>query len=144
MDFTAMAATQHNNQEMAVYRTAISWLVLQDIQFGPTDATLLWDISTGQPRPIVSACFRRTLFDSIHSLSHPSIRTIQKFLNDRYVWHGIRKQAGYWLKTCKRLGPTIDHINIDIVVMTHLLTMIDRFSRWPETIPLTQRHVQGH
>ncbi len=32
--------TQHNNQEMAVYRTAISGLV-QDIQFGPTDATLL-------------------------------------------------------------------------------------------------------
>ena len=60
----------------------------QDVQFGPTDATLLCDVSTGQPRPIVPAAFRRTVSDAIHGLFHPSIRTTQKLLTDRYVWHG--------------------------------------------------------
>ena len=101
IDFTAMATAQQNDQEMAAYRTAISGLTLQDVQFGPTDATLLCDVSTGQPRPIVPAAFRQTVFDAIHGLSHPSIRTTQKLLTDRYVWHGIQKQVGSWAKTCK-------------------------------------------
>ena len=83
IDFTAMATAQQNDQEMAAYRTAISGLTLQDVQFGPTDATLLCDVSTGQPRQIVPAAFRWTVFDAIHGLSHPSIRTTQKLLTDR-------------------------------------------------------------
>ena len=95
-------SAQHADQEMAAYRTAISGLVLQDVQFGPTNTTLLCDISTGQPRPIVPASFRRTVFDAIHGLSHSSIRATQKLLTDRYVWHGIRKQDGSWAKHAKR------------------------------------------
>ena len=99
IDFTAVATAQQNDQEMAAYRIAISGLTLQDVQFGPTDATLLCDVSTGQPWQIVTAAFRRTVFDAIHSLSHPSIRTTQKLLTDMYVWHGIRKQVDSWAKT---------------------------------------------
>ena len=131
-------------------------LVLQDVQFGPTGSTLLCDVSTGHPRPIVPASFRKSVFDTIHGLSHPSIRTTQKLLTDRYVWHGIRKQVGNWAKNCqgqrhvkaplqtfKVPHQRFDHINIDIVGplpssqgYTHLLTMVDRFSRWPEAVPL--------
>ena len=162
IDFTAMATAQQNDQEMAAYRTAISGLTLQDVQFGPTDATLLCDVSTCQPRPIVPTAFRRTIFDAIHGLSYPSIRTTQKLLTDRYVWHGIWKQVGSWAKTCKPCQEAkiqrhtkaplqtfdvphrrFDHINIDLVGplpssqgYTHLLTIIDWFSRWPEAIPL--------
>ena len=44
VDFMAMAAAQRNDGEMATYQTATSGLVLQDVQFGPTDTTLLCDI----------------------------------------------------------------------------------------------------
>ena len=97
-----MATAQQNDQEMAAYRTAISGLTLQDVQFGPTDATLLCDVSTGQSMPFVPAAFRRTVFDAIHGLFHPSIRTTQKLLTDRYVWHGIRKQVSSWANFAKR------------------------------------------
>lgn len=80
VDFSAMAAAQRNDQEMAAYRTAISGLVLKDIQFGPTGDTLLCDISTGHPRPVVPAYFRKAVFDAIHGLSHPFIRTTHKLL----------------------------------------------------------------
>ena len=162
VDFTAMAAAQREDKETAAYRTATSGLVLQDVRFGPSDTTLLCDVSTGQPRPIVPAAFRKVVFNGIHGLSHPSIRATRKLLADRYVWHGIRKQVGSWARTCKPCQVAkiqrhvraplqtfevphrrFDHINIDIVGplppaqgYTHLLTMVDRFTRWPEAIPL--------
>jgi len=39
VDFSAMAAAQGSNPEIAAYRTAISGLVLQDVQFGPSGTT---------------------------------------------------------------------------------------------------------
>ena len=65
------------------YRRAISELVLQDVQFGPTGNTLICDISTGHPRP------RRAVL----TLSMVPIHMTQRLLTDRYVWHGIRKQV---------------------------------------------------
>ena len=101
VDFTAMAAAQWNDEEMATHRTATSGLVFQDVKFGPTDTTLLCDISTGQPRPVVPAIFCRTVFDVLHGLSHPSIRATQKLFTERYAWHGIHKQVGSWERSCK-------------------------------------------
>ncbi len=66
----------------------------------PTKATLLCDVSTSQPRPIVPPSFRKIVFDAFHGLSHPSIRATQKRITDRYVWKGVRKQVAQWVKTC--------------------------------------------
>ena len=112
IDFTAMATAQQKEKGMKVYRTVKSGLILQDIPFGPKDTTLLCDVSTGQPRPIVPDTFRWTVFDVIHGLSRPSIRATQKLLTDRYVWHGIRKQVGSWARTCKpcQVGKIQRHI----------------------------------
>ena len=90
------------------------------------------------------------------------MRTTRKLVASRLVWSGLQKQVGIWAKLCipcqsskiqthikapleKFSVPQrrLDHIHVDLVGplppsdgFTHLLTVVDRFSRWPETIPL--------
>ena len=83
IDFTVMAAAQSNDPDLDTYKSADLGLALADIPFGPSNATLLCDTSTGQPRHIVPPSFHKMVFEAIHGLSHPSIRTTQKLITDR-------------------------------------------------------------
>ena len=42
-------------------------------------------MSAGVPCPYVPGKFLRTVFDCLHSMSHPSIRATQQLLTARYV-----------------------------------------------------------
>ena len=57
INYIALATAQRKDEEMAAYHSAISGLVLEDEQFGPTDSTLLCNVSTGQPMPIIPAAW---------------------------------------------------------------------------------------
>ena len=162
IDYSAMAMDQTKDPEVQSYRATPSSLVLQDVPFGEQGTTLLCDTSTGQARPIVPESWRRRIFDLIHSLSHPSIRATRKLISSKFVWSGLQKQVGHWVRTCipcqsSKIHTHIkaplekfhvpnrrfDHIHVDLVGplppsngFTYLLTIVDRFSRWPEAIPL--------
>ena len=163
IEYGAMATAQQQDTEVQAYRTATSSsLQVEDIPFGTHCVTLLCDMSTGRPRPIVPASWRRQVFDLIHGLSHPSVRTTRKLVANKFVWNGLQKQIGTWAKQCIACQSSkvqahiraplekfnvphrrFDHIHVDLVGplppsngFTHLLTCIDRFSRWPEAIPL--------
>ena len=163
IDYTALATAQLIDAELPAYRTAISGLQLADVPFGPTGQTLLCDVSTGYPRPIVPAAWRRHVFDTLHNLAHPSVRATQTLVASKFIWHGLRKQVAHWARTCvpcqtskiqqhtkaplamfKVPHRRFDHIHVDIVGplppsqgYTHLFTIVDRFTRWPEAIPLS-------
>ena len=162
IDYGAMATAQQQDAEVQAYRTSTSSFQLEDIPFGTQGVTLLCDTSTGHARPIVPASWRRRVFDTIHRLSHPSVRTTRKLIASRFVWSGLQKQVGIWAKQCipcqsSKIQTHIkaplekfsvpqcrfDHIHVDLVGplppsngFTHLLTVVDQFSRWPEAIPL--------
>ena len=167
IDYCALAAAQCQDAEVQAYRAATSSLKLQDVPFSST--TILCDMSAGYARPIVPADWRRRVFDLVHGLSHPSIRTTRKLISSKFVWKGLQKQVGMWARQCLACQSSkiqrhikaplqnfgvperrFDHIHVDLVGplppsngSSHLLTIVDRFSRWPEAIPLNDTTSRG-
>ena len=103
-----------------------------------TDVMLLCDVSTGTPRPYVPYKFRKTIFDSLHSLSHPGIRATQKLITTRYVCPNINSDVRKWARSCLQcqrskvyrhtVSPMstfatpdarFDHLHVDIVGPLH-------------------------
>ncbi len=119
--------------------------------------------STGIFRPLVPVDFRRAVFEAIHNAAHPGMRATRRLISVRFVWPGLAKQVTVWaheclpcqkakihrhvhLKAASILIPCrrFSHIHVDLVGslpvskgFTHLFTIVDRTTRWPEAIPLS-------
>ena len=155
IDFDDLAAAQRDNSELQA-------LSLTKIVLPLSSSPVHCDTSTGTARPWLPPAYRRTVFDNLHSLHHPGIRATQKLVRHRYIWPGMNKDVRSWARECPQcqrckiqrhtrspIAPisTPDerfaHVHIDLVGplpssqgYTHLLTMVDRFTRWPEAIPV--------
>ena len=97
--FKEMAAAQQDSQLQELTKGNSS-LVLKPVPAAMADVTLFCDVSTGMPRPHVPNKFRRSVFDSLHSLSHPGIKATQKLINACYIWPNINSDVHEWARTC--------------------------------------------
>ena len=78
IDFKAMAKAQSTDPELrALCNSSTSSLQLETVPHLALTTALICDMSTGNPRPFVPGDFRRDVFNSLHSLSHPGIRATQ-------------------------------------------------------------------
>ena len=114
INYSKIAQAQAQHEEIRAYRTAITGLKLEDIPLGLSES-ILCDISMGKPSPILPQAWRRKIFNLVHGLSHPSIRTTRCIITDHVVWHGIGKQITFWAKTCtacqvSKISSTPNHL----------------------------------
>ena len=163
INFLEMAiAQQHDVSTMNLQRSANS-LRIETRFLSTHGVTILGDTSTDQFRSLVPQKFRKAVFDIVHSLAHPGIKSTQKAISQRYVWAGMHHDVKLWCRSCiacqqskiqrhtisplQSFPPSSEkfqHIHVDIVGplpescgCSYLLTITDRFSRWVEALPLT-------
>lgn len=143
-------------------KNADSKIKLKKIYLPHCNTDIYCEISTPSARPYLPQKFRRIVFDSLHNLSHPGIRTTRKIITSKYFWESMNRDVNEWAKTCLEcqrakinrhtsapLGSfepvkRFEHIHVDIVgplptspeEYRYLVTIIDRTSRWPEAIPV--------
>lgn len=169
IDFNLMAEEQKKAPETNEHYTSVTGLIFKEIPVGSSNTTLLCDVSTNRIRPVVPMSMRRSVFDTIHNLSHPGINASVKLVSEKFVWHGLAKQVRSWAKNClgcqrakvhrhvrapletfKVPENRFSHVHIDLVgplppsqEHTHILTVVDRFTRWPEAIPLLKTDAES-
>lgn len=162
INFTKLAESQYTDDELKKILNSDTGLKIRKIKWHPDDTDIYCDISTDRIRPYVTTPFRRQVFRSLHDLSHPGIRATQKLVSQRFVWPNVQKDCKEWTKACiqcqknkvtrhvsaplgkfENTAQRFQHIHVDIVGplpyadgYRYLLTCVDRFTRWPEAIPL--------
>lgn len=85
VDFSALAAAQAQDAEIAKLRLDAGTLKVREVILPSSTVPILCDMSNGSPRPLVPSDFRRAVFDSLHGLSHPGIRATQHLITWRFV-----------------------------------------------------------
>ncbi|GFW45165.1 hypothetical protein TNCV_716671 [Trichonephila clavipes] len=162
INFDEIAEEQTTDEELQIL------LHNNSLKFKPStlpSGKKLWcDISTQKIRPYIPQKFRFQIFQLIHGLAHPGIKSTVKLMIEKYVWSDIKKQVREWAKACIRcqkckvsrhtkskLGDfeqpdeRFSVVHIDLIGklppsegMQYCLTCIDRFSCWMEAIPIPE------
>lgn len=161
VNLAAIAEAQISDRELTTLITEESSLKWEDVPIPGSDINVTCDMSSGRPRPYVPTEFRKEIFHQLHDLAHPGIRATVKLVRTRYVWKNMNRDIADMAKLCikcqknkitRHNKPVIgtfpcnskrfDDIHIDIIGplpmsknYRYCVTMIDRFSRWPEAIP---------
>lgn len=163
VDLEKLANLQVTDPELAELLQGETSLRLTKMNIPGSSTQIYCDTSTPTPRPFVPKPLRYQVFNCLHSLSHPGANATAKLVAQRFVWPLMRKNCREWSKaclTCQRskvnrhvsspLG-TLDlpsgrfkHVHLDLIGplppcgdYRYCLTAVDRFTRWPEAVPLT-------
>lgn len=161
INYQAIAADQTDDAELNQLLTDSS-LNLQQIQIPGTDVQLYCDVFENKFRPYIPEKHRLSIFRKLHGISHPGVKATIKLLTSRFVWRNIKKEVALWSRQCLNCQRSkinrhtktahqkismpdyrFDHVHIDIVGplpsssdFRYVLTMMDRFTRWPEAVPI--------
>ena len=56
-------------------------------------------VSSTHSAPLVAANGTE-IYNTLHGLSHPGVQATHKLVARKYIWHGLGRQVGEWVKSC--------------------------------------------
>lgn len=159
VDSEELAREQSTDEELQAPATTLK---LQRFFLPDSSSSLYCDCSTSEIRSFIPTSLRRRIFDMVHRMSHPSGRATRRQIAQKFVWIGMNKDITAWAKSCLQCQRSkiarhnhftperipvpdsrFEHVHLDIIgplpqvgEFRYCLTLIDRFSRWPEAVPL--------
>lgn len=165
VDFSDLVELQNQDEQLKLLISKannLSKYKLEKVHLASLNGRVWCDISTSQTRPYIPKTLRRNIFDALHGLSHPGIRATRKLIASRYFWPKMNTDLQLWSKACIPCQKSkvhrhiksehgvfdvpsarFEHIHIDLVGplpssngYSYILTVMDRFTRWPEAYPL--------
>ncbi|GBM42315.1 Pro-Pol polyprotein [Araneus ventricosus] len=162
IDFKEFASAQSTDEELQqLLSSNNSSLKIEKQHFPLEDIHFYCDMSQKQPRTFVPKNMRELIFKTLHFFSHPGISASIDLIAKRFVWPGMRKDIKSIVRSCVKCqrakvtrhtkspigtfaipDARFSHIHIDFIGPLppsdgnqFCMTIIDRFTRWPEVIP---------
>ena len=162
VELEALASAQLDDQEIQQLSSTDTSLQLEHLPIPNSPRAVLCDTSQGTPRPIVPSIMRHNIYNQLHSLSHPGIKASRHLVSQRYVWPNMKRDIAQWTRACHACQQSkvhrhvkaplqsfpapaarFDSLHVDVVGplppsqgYTYLFTCVDRYTRWPEAIPM--------
>lgn len=164
VDFDQLANDQETDIELQRILKENNCSLKLELRTSYGGKQLYCDVSNNQRvRPFVPKQHRLQVLQGIHGLSHPGIRATRKLLSERFVWPAMNRDVTRFVQSCNDCQASkihrhtsaafkefelpksrFRHVHIDLVGPLppssgnrYLLTMVDRYSRWPEAVPLS-------
>ncbi|GFW04014.1 hypothetical protein TNCV_2051301 [Trichonephila clavipes] len=161
LDYKKFAQTQLHDSEIQSFFKADSSIKLEKQYFSLEGVSLYCDKSLETPRPFVNKNLKEVVFQNLHFLSHRGISATTNLISKRFFWPGMRKDIKKRVRSCEKCqrakvfkhtkaplstfalpDARFAHIHIDYIGpyppskgYKYCLTIIDRYTRWPEVIP---------
>ena len=163
-DLPSLAVAQQDDAALLKFFNlyASDKLRLGFVRLPDSPQLLICEMSKLAPRPLVPAALRRRVIADLHNLTHPGVKASTVLVKDRFFWPNLSRDVQRFVSACipcqrakivRHTRPAIqqipmpaarfEHVHIDLVGplppsngFSHLLTVVDRFSRWPEAIPV--------
>ena len=164
-DLAALSVAQQQDKDLLQFVSSYAghkW-TFGKVALPDSPSSVLCELSRSAPRPLVPLQLRRPIALQLHGLAHPGVKSSVRLVADRFFWPDLAKDVRTWTSSCVpcqkakihrhirapvKFFATPDarfaHLHIDLVGplpysrgCTHLLTMVDRFTRWPEAVPLS-------
>lgn len=163
VDYDKIAQDQSSDVELQnLLKEQATGLTLKHVTVPSCKNKLCCDVTENSIRPYIPKDWRKRIFDEIHNIAHPGIKATLRLLQARFVWPGMRKDTCTWCKQCilcqkskvtRHTRSVLSEfpipqerfirVHLDIIGPLapskgnrYLLSMIDRYTRWPEVVPI--------